>query len=84
MQQTKLESLVEVGINVVIGWIVGLVAQVTFFPLIGIEATFSQNFISSVFFTFISIIRSYAIRRWFNAGIHKAVVQFVKKILKTS
>jgi hypothetical protein len=52
---------------------------VFFFPLIGIEASLSQNFISSIIFTVISIIRSYAIRRWFNAGIHKFVVNFVRK-----
>lgn len=84
MNQTKLESLLEVGFNVFVGWIVGLIAQITFFPLIGIEASLSQNLISSVFFTFISIIRSYAIRRWFNAGIHKLVAQFVKRLLRPS
>jgi hypothetical protein len=52
---------------------------VFFFPLIGIQASLSQNFISSIIFTVISIIRSYAIRRWFNAGIHKFVVNFVRK-----
>ena len=79
MNQSKLESLAEIGVNIVIGWIVGLTAQVFFFPLIGIEASLSQNFISSIIFTVISIIRSYAIRRWFNAGIHKFVVNFVRK-----
>jgi len=79
MNQSKLESLAEIGVNIVIGWIVGLTAQVFFFPLIGIQASLSQNFISSIIFTVISIIRSYAIRRWFNAGIHKFVVNFVRK-----
>ena len=79
MNQSKLESLAEVGVNVVIGWCVGLVAQVFFFPLIGIEATFSQNFISSIVFTVISIVRSYVVRRWFNAGIHKFIVNMVRK-----
>lgn len=79
MNQSKLESLAEIGVNILIGWIVGLTAQVFFFPLIGIQASLSQNFISSIIFTVISIIRSYAIRRWFNAGIHKFVVNFVRK-----
>jgi hypothetical protein len=79
MDQSKLESLAEVGVNIVIGWIVGLTAQVFFFPLIGIEATLSQNFISSIIFTIISIVRSYAVRRWFNAGIHKLVINLIRK-----
>jgi len=79
MNQSKLESLAEVGVNVVIGWVVGLIAQIFFFPIIGIAATLSQNFISSIVFTVISIVRSYAVRRWFNAGIHKFVVNLIRK-----
>ena len=79
MNQSKLESLAEVGVNVVIGWVIGLTAQVFFFPLIGIEATFSQNFISSIVFTVISIVRGYVVRRWFNAGIHKFVANLIRK-----
>lgn len=79
MNQSKLESLAEVIVNVVIGWIIGLAAQVFFFPLIGIEATLSQNFISSIIFTVISIVRSYVVRRWFNAGIHKFAANLIRK-----
>lgn len=79
MNQSRLESLAEVGVNIVIGWVVGLAAQIFFFPLIGIAATLSQNFISSIIFTIISIVRSYAVRRWFNAGIHKFVVNLIRK-----
>ena len=79
MNQSKLESLAEVGVNVVIGWVIGLAAQLFFFPLIGIEATFSQNFISSIVFTVISIVRGYVIRRWFNAGINKFILKMVRK-----
>jgi hypothetical protein len=79
LNQSRLESLAEIGVNVVIGWVIGLTAQVFFFPVIGIEATFSQNFISSIVFTVISIVRGYVIRRWFNAGIHKFIVSIVRK-----
>ena len=79
MNQSRLESLAEIGVNVVIGWVIGLTAQVFFFPVIGIEATFSHNFISSIVFTVISIVRGYVIRRWFNAGIHKFIVSIVRK-----
>ena len=79
MNQTRAESLAEVGINVVTGWVIGLTAQVFFFPIIGIAATLSQNFISSIVFTVISIVRSYVFRRWFNAGLHKYVINLVRK-----
>lgn len=80
MNQTRLESLVEVIINVVIGWIIGLITQLIVFPMYNIHVVFTdQLWISSVF-TVVSIIRSYIIRRWFNAGIHKISVSFIKKI----
>lgn len=79
MNQSRMESLLEVGTNVVLGWAIGLTAQVFLFPVIGIVATFSQNFISSIIFTVISIVRSYVVRRWFNAGIHKLIATIVRK-----
>lgn len=80
MNQTRLESLAEVIINVIIGWVIGLVTQLIVFPIFDIHVTFSDQFWISVVFTVVSIVRSYAIRRWFNAGIHKVVVAFVRKL----
>lgn len=79
MQQTKLESLLEVLINVALGWVIALITQVIVFPLYGIQITFSDQLGISVIFTMVSIIRGYAIRRWFNAGIHKMVSHLVKR-----
>lgn len=81
MNQTKLESLAEVIINVIIGWVIGLLTQLVVFPIFGIHVSFSDQFWISVVFTFVSIVRSYAIRRWFNAGIHKLAVQFIRKFV---
>ena len=81
MNQTKLESLAEVVINVMIGWVVGLLTQLWAFPLFDIHVTFGDQFWISVIFTVVSIVRSYAIRRWFNAGIHKMAVQFIRKLV---
>ena len=81
MNQTKLESLAEVIINVVIGWIIGLATQLLVFPIFGIHISFGDQFWISVVFTVVSIVRGYAIRRWFNAGIHKVAVKFIRKFV---
>ena len=80
MHQTKLESLAEVTLNVAIGWVIALLTQLIVFPLFGINVTVGEQLSISVIFTVVSIIRSYVIRRWFNAGIHRLVVTFVKKV----
>lgn len=84
MNQTRLESLLEVCVNVAIGWVVALITQLIVFPLYGIHVTVGEQLGISVVFTVVSIIRSYVIRRWFNAGIHKLIAQFVKKLAKIS
>jgi len=69
--QTRLSSLIESMINVLIGYFVALLSQILIFPLFDIEVTFTQNLYIGLWFTIISLIRSYVIRRWFNARIHK-------------
>lgn len=72
MKQTRLGSLYEALINVLIGFGVGLASQFLVFPLVGIEVSLATNFEICAWFTVISIIRSYIIRRWFNERLHKA------------
>ncbi len=84
MEQTRLESLFEVSINVFIGWGLALLTQLIVFPLYGINVTFGEQLGMSSIFTTVAILRGYVIRRWFNAGIHKLVAQFVKKLVRTS
>lgn len=80
MNQTRLESLAEVLINVVIGWCIAFITQLIVFPLFGVHVSLSSQIWISVIFTVVSIIRGYIIRRWFNAGIHKLAIQFIKKL----
>ena len=84
MQQTRLESLLEVCINVAIGWVIALITQLIVFPLYGIQVTLGEQLGISVIFTAVSIVRSYIVRRWFNAGIHKVVAQFTKKLVRAT
>lgn len=72
MNQSKRESLIETIINTAIGYIVALLSQILVFPLVGIHVPFSTNLEIGAYFTIISIIRGYVIRRWFNARLKNA------------
>ena len=79
MNQNKLESFVESGVNVIIGYLVALVSQLIVFPSVGIDVPFTTNLIIGFWFTLISLIRSYVIRRYFNAGLHRVIVNKMRK-----
>lgn len=64
--QTKRQSLAESAVNVLIGYVVALLAQLAIFPLFGIRVHLSANLLIVSWFTLISLVRSYVIRRWFN------------------
>lgn len=68
--QTRLQSLLEAWINVIIGYFVALAAQIIVFPWYGIEVSISQNLQIGLIFTIASIARSYVVRRLFNR-LHK-------------
>lgn len=80
MTQTRLESLVEVLINVAIGWVIALITQLLVFPLFGINITIFEQLGISVIFTIVSIVRGYVIRRWFNARLHQMAVRLAKEL----
>jgi hypothetical protein len=73
MKQTRVNSLIEALANVALGYGVNLMANFAIFPLFGWHITLRQNLLMGVFYTAVSITRSYAIRRWFNAWIHRAI-----------
>lgn len=64
--QTKMNSLVESLINIAIGFVVAIISQMIIFPCFGIYVSTAEHFEITAWFTVISIIRSYAIRRIFN------------------
>lgn len=57
--------MIESCINVAIGYAVALLSQLLIFPMYGIHIPLSDNIGIGLWFTVISIIRSYAVRRWF-------------------
>lgn len=66
MSQPRHHSALEAVANVAIGYGVALVSQLVIFAALGIEATLRQNLTIGVWFTLISLARSYALRRMFN------------------
>jgi hypothetical protein len=66
MSQSRRWSLFESCTNIAVGYGVAVAGQMIVFPILGIAVSFSQNLTIGVIFTFISLARSYALRRVFN------------------
>jgi hypothetical protein len=71
MNQTRLGSFIEAWFNVLIGFGINWCANMLILPLFGFYVSGGQAFGIGVLFTVISVVRSYAIRRWFNARLHR-------------
>lgn len=69
--QSKKTSLFEAVTNVMVGYGVAIISQLIIFPIFGIRVSFKSNLLIGFWFTVISIIRSYALRRFFNARLEK-------------
>lgn len=64
--QSRKHSAIESLVNVLIGYLVAVGSQVAIFPFFAIHIPMHQNFIIGLWFTLISIVRSYILRRVFN------------------
>lgn len=64
--QSKLQSVLESCANIAVGFLVSYMSTFLIFPLMGFESNYSKNLIITIFFTVVSFIRSYIIRRIFN------------------
>jgi hypothetical protein len=64
--QTKKQSLIEAFVNILIGYTVAILSQIVIFPWFGIHIALKDDLIIGLYFTAISIIRTYAVRRYYN------------------
>ena len=64
--QTKKQSLIESIVNILIGYFTALFSQLLIFPLFDIDIPIQDNLLIGLYFTLISLARSYLIRRYFN------------------
>ena len=67
--QTKYQSLIESLTNILIGYLTALLSQVLIFPLFDINVSLQDNLLIGLYFTIISLLRSYLVRRYFNKRI---------------
>ncbi len=67
MKQSRLMSLVESLANVLVGYGVAVATQMAVLPLFGLAVTVTENLLIGMIFTAVSIVRSYALRRGFEA-----------------
>ena len=67
MKQSRLMSLVEAVANVIVGYGVAVITQILIFPIFGLHTTLAQNLKMGAIFTVVSIARSFALRRVFEA-----------------
>jgi hypothetical protein len=80
MTQSRLGSLIESIVNVLIGYGIALASQLIVFPWFGIHIPLADNLAIGGIFTVISIARSYVIRRWFNARLHAAAMRMARAV----
>ena len=71
MKDTKIKSLVEALFNVVVGVLVGFVANMVILPMFGMPFSLINFGIIGVIYTFISLVRAYILRRLFVNGIYE-------------
>ena len=64
--QSKRNSALEAASNVAIGYLVSVLANILILPLFGYAVTVADSFAIGLAFTAVSLVRSYALRRWFN------------------
>ena len=67
VSQSRFMSLVEAVANVSVGYGVAVVTQILIFPVFGLRTTLAQNLMMGAVFSVVSIARSFALRRVFEA-----------------
>jgi hypothetical protein len=82
MNQTRLGSMIEVWVNIIIGYFINLGVQLVVYPWFGATFSFKQNIYIGLIFTVVAVIRGYTIRRWFNDRLHKASMRIAANYTK--
>ena len=69
--QSKRESMIETLTSVFVGWLIGVILNLTILPLFNYNITVVDSLWVSLIFTVISVVRGYFIRRFFNSKERK-------------
>ena len=71
MSQTRLGSAIETAANIVIGYLINFAMNLVVLPVFfHMTISLAANFWMGMVYTVVSVIRSYCLRRWFNARLH--------------
>lgn len=70
MNQSRVVSAIEAGVNIVIGFLVSYLGTFFIYPVFGMQSNATIYFGVTVAFTILSFIRIYVVRRWFNGPFH--------------
>jgi hypothetical protein len=62
--QTRRHSAFEAAAYLVVGYLVGLVALVVIFPLVGVQVSFGRTLIISVLLALVDLARGHLMSRW--------------------
>ncbi|MCC5993924.1 MAG: hypothetical protein JJT99_15530 [Rhodobacteraceae bacterium] len=65
--QSRRMSLIEAVTNVALGYVLAVATQILVFPWFGLHASLGDNLALGAVFVGISLLRSYALRRLFEA-----------------
>jgi hypothetical protein len=69
--QTRLGSFIEAWVNILIGYTINFFMNLVILNgMFNLGVTLAQNLWIGAAFTVVSLVRSYVIRRWFNARLH--------------
>jgi hypothetical protein len=67
--QSRKASWAEAWTNIIVGFTINYIANLLIFPLFGMHIGYGANFIMGLIYTVISLVRSYVLRRVYNAAM---------------
>lgn len=82
MEQSRIESAVEAAMNVGLGFFISLGVWIWIVvPIWNLPVRPADNLVITCVFTVTSLMRSYALRRFFNNGWHKVIKNVTRGVL---
>ena len=82
MNQTRLESLLEVCLNIFLGWLVSMAITLwVVVPIWHLDWSLADSFWVTMIYTVAAIVRGYVVRRFFNAQLHKLAHDLAKEFV---
>lgn len=82
MKQSRIMSSIESTVNILVGLGVAMLANAIILPLVGFDVSLKQNAVIAVFMTVVSFVRSYGLRRLFEAlHIRRPLSPFMQAVI---